>query len=411
MTRKREQNKHKIINDPVFGFILVPYNLLLTLIEHPYVQRLKRIKQLGLSHYVYPGAQHTRFQHILGAMHLMSEAVKTLRDKGVEISAKEEKAVLSAILLHDIGHGPFSHALEHTIVPVHHEEISILAMQYLNKELHGKLDLAIEIFTGTYHKKFLHQLVSSQLDMDRMDYLRRDSFFTGVIEGTIGSARIIKMLNVHDDHLVLDAKGIYSIEKFLIARRLMYWQVYLHKTAVAAEHMLINVLKRAKELSQQGGNLFATPPLSIFLNQAISKETFLEDKNLFRQFMQLDDSDFMVSFKSWQNHPDVILSKLSQGLVHRKLYKTEIHSHPIEYEVLESHKNRLCTELNIKPEESHYLVFETQISAQLQTPDEDKVNILFKNGKVESLEKASDIFNSTSIENSGNKHLLCYLRT
>lgn len=405
-----KQNKHKLINDPVFGFILVPYSLLFSLIEHPYIQRLKGIKQLGLSHYVYPGAQHTRFQHILGAMHLMSEAVKTLRDKKVEITKHEEKAVLAAILLHDIGHGPFSHALENSLVHVHHEEISMIAMQSLNEQMHGKLTTAIEIFTGKYPKQFLHQLVSSQLDMDRMDYLRRDSFFTGVIEGTIGSARIIKMLNVHNDHLVLDSKGIYSIEKFLIARRLMYWQVYFHKTAVAAEHMMIKILKRAKELIKRGEKLFATEPLSYFLENEISKKDFISNPDLLLKFMQLDDSDIMVSIKSWQQHSDPILSTLCKGLVERKLYKTEIHSSPISNIIVDDLKKEMHEHFDISMDETDYFVLTDTLSSGSLTREEDKVKILYKNGRTEDIAVASDIFNTVSLEKARHKYALCYLR-
>lgn len=410
MINNETQNKHKLINDPVFGFILVPYALLFHLIEHPYLQRLKRIKQLGLSHYVYPGAQHTRFQHILGAMHLMEEAVKTLRDKKVEITKQEEKAVLAAILLHDIGHGPFSHALENSIVPVHHEQISLLTMQHLNEEFKNKLDLAIQIFQGTYHKQFLHQLVSSQLDMDRMDYLRRDSFFTGVIEGTIGSARIIKMLNVHEDKLVLDAKGIYSIEKFLVARRLMYWQVYLHKTSLAAEQMLINVLKRAKELVAKGEKLFGTEDFLHFLENEITREHFVQNPSDLRRFLNLDDTDITVSIKSWQNHPDFILSTLSKGIIQRNLYKTEVYNKPLQKGEIDELKKRYAQDYGISIEETDYFVFERDMSKSLISTDNDNVQILFKNGKTEDITTASDLLNTSSLEDARDKYYLCYFK-
>lgn len=410
MINNERQNKHKLINDPVFGFILVPYALLFHLIEHPYLQRLKRIKQLGLSHYVYPGAQHTRFQHILGAMHLMEEAVKTLRDKKVEITKQEEKAVLAAILLHDIGHGPFSHALENSIVPVHHEQISLLTMQHLNEEFKNKLDLAIQIFQGTYHKQFLHQLVSSQLDMDRMDYLRRDSFFTGVIEGTIGSARIIKMLNVHEDKLVLDAKGIYSIEKFLVARRLMYWQVYLHKTSLAAEQMLINVLKRAKELVAKGEKLFGTEDFLHFLENEITREHFVQNPSDLRRFLNLDDTDITVSIKSWQNHPDFILSTLSKGIIQRNLYKTEVYNKPLQKGEIDELKKRYAQDYGISIEETDYFVFERDMSKSLISTDNDNVQILFKNGKTEDITTASDLLNTSSLEDARDKYYLCYFK-
>lgn len=410
MIKQEKQNKHKLINDPVFGFILVPHALLFHLIEHPYLQRLKRIKQLGLSHYVYPGAQHTRFQHILGAMHLMEEAVNTLRDKKIEITKKEEKAVLAAILLHDIGHGPFSHALENSIVPVHHEQISLLTMQYLNTEFNNKLDVAIQIFQGTYHKQFLHQLVSSQLDMDRMDYLRRDSFFTGVIEGTIGSARIIKMLNVHNDKLVLDAKGIYSIEKFLVARRLMYWQVYLHKTSLAAEQMLINVLKRAKELVANGEKLFGTEDFLHFLENEITCEHFIQNPVDLKRFLNLDDTDITISIKSWQNHPDFILSTLSKGIIHRNLYKTEVYNEPLKKELIEELKDQYVNIFKITREESKYFVFERDMSKSMISNENDNVQILFKNGQTKDITEASDLLNSSSLENARDKYYLCYLK-
>ncbi len=322
-----KNNKRKIINDPVFGFINIPNDFLYDIIQHPYFQRLNRIKQLGLSSFVYPGAQHTRLQHSLGAMHLMGEAIAQLRDAGHEITSAEAEAVRACILLHDIGHGPFSHTLEHSLVSgVSHEEISLLMMQQINQELNGKLEMALDIFTNHYPKKFLHQLVASQLDMDRLDYLSRDSFYSGVSEGIIGAARIIKMLNIYNDQLVVEAKGIYSIEKFLVARRLMYWQVYLHKTSVAAEKMLMNILKRAKELASRGIELFGTPALRYFLYNEINDTNFGKSDEALLNFALLDDSDIVSSIKVWSSHSDIVLSTLSKAFTNRRLFKVQVSS-------------------------------------------------------------------------------------
>ena len=330
-----KRNKLKIINDPVHGFIHIPNTLVFDLIEHPYFQRLRRITQMGLSYLVYPGARHTRFQHALGCMHLMQKAVESLRYKGVEISDKEAEALYIAILLHDIGHGPFSHAMEHSIVEnIAHEEISLLFMQELNYEFKGRLEMAIEIFKGSYPRKFLHQLISSQLDMDRSDYLKRDSFYTGVAEGNINPERIISMLNVRNDELVVEEKGIYSVEKFLVARRLMYWQVYLHKTSVAGEQLLIRVLKRAKELIQKGEKLPMSSPLLFFMEHKVGKEQFTKD--VLDRFALLDDVDVLWAMKEWQFHPDFVLSKLSKMLLHRDLPKVKIQNLPFEQEKLET---------------------------------------------------------------------------
>src|ERR1700751_1028479 len=327
----RTYQKRKIINDPIYGFVTLPAGLIYDLINHPYFQRLRHIKQLGMTNLVYPGALHTRFHHAIGAMYLMTEAIDVLRSKQIDISDEEAEAVSVAILLHDIGHGPFSHALEHTLVQgVSHEDISALLMEKLNQEFKGGLSLAIKIFNDKYKKKFLHQLVSSQLDMDRLDYLKRDSFFTGVSEGVISSDRIIKMLYVKDDELAVEEKGIYSIEKFIIARRLMYWQVYLHKTVVAGENMLVNILKRAKELSNKGEDLFATPAFSVFLKNNYSKKDFLSKPELLDTFALLDDYDIFSSIKVWTKHPDQILSTLCKSLVERKLFKIELKKEKIE---------------------------------------------------------------------------------
>jgi hypothetical protein len=315
----------KILNDPVYGFISLPHKIFLDIIDHPYFQRLRRIKQLGLSHLVYPGALHTRFNHAIGCAHLMTEAISTLRFLGHQITDEEAKGVTLAILLHDIGHGPFSHTLEHSIVTgIHHEDISVLFMKELNKEFNGELDLAIEIFSDQYHKKFLHQLVSSQLDMDRLDYLKRDSFFSGVTEGNIGTERIIHMLDVVDDKLVVEEKGIYSIEKFLIARRLMYWQVYLHKTVVSAENILIKVLKRAKELINNGKEIYASPSLSVFLSNSYTLADFENNPKLLNDFAELDDFDIYSALKYWKNNSDFVLSSLSKMILNRKLLKIKV---------------------------------------------------------------------------------------
>ena len=318
-------NKNKIFNDPVYGFITLPNDLIFDIIEHPWFQRLRRIRQLGLTHMVYPGALHTRFHHALGALHLMTEAIKSIKSKGHEITNEEELGTYIAILLHDIGHGPFSHALENSIVTgISHETLSILMIEELNKEFDGKLSIGIEILKNNYKKKFLHQLVSSQLDMDRLDYLNRDCFYTGVMEGTIGSQRIIKMLNVFNDELVVDEKGLYSIEKFIISRRLMYWQVYLHKTVLSAENMLVNILKRAKELFQNDVELFTTPALSYFLDNNISPENLKSKEEFLNVFSQLDDYDIYGAIKVWCNHSDIVLSRLSKGMINRKLYKISL---------------------------------------------------------------------------------------
>ncbi|MFC0876348.1 HD domain-containing protein [Saccharicrinis sp. FJH2] len=406
----RPINSHKIINDPVFGFIQINHNLIFRLIEHPVFQRLKRIRQLGLSSNVYPGAQHTRFQHALGAMHLTQEAVNVLRSKGQNITEEEEEAVLAAILLHDIGHGPFSHVLEDTIVHINHEAISLVLMEMLNKELDRKLDLAIKIFKGNYPKRFLHQLVSGQLDMDRMDYLRRDSFYTGVTEGTIGSARIIKMLNVVDDQLVLEAKGIYSIEKFLIARRLMYWQVYLHKTALASEKMLINVLKRARELHKQGKTLYLTPALEYFFINNVSVEGLESDRNALNQFIKLDDTDILTCLKYWIDNKDMILSVLSDGLINRRLYKIEISNTPFQETYILKKKQEILQRHNLKNYELEYFVFQGTTSSELYTPDVDKIKILYKNGDVVSVDEASEIIRISQHITSEEKFFFCYIR-
>ncbi|MDA3816422.1 MAG: HD domain-containing protein [Prolixibacteraceae bacterium] len=406
-----QTNKRKILNDPVFGFISLHSDILFDLIEHPYIQRLRRIKQLGLSSLVYPGANHTRFEHALGALHLMYSAIEVLRSKNVEISNEEAEAAMIAILLHDIGHGPFSHALEHTIVKgVTHEQLSLLMMQQLNLQFNNKLQTAILIFTNNYPKKYLHQLVSSQLDMDRMDYLRRDSFFSGVVEGTIGSDRIIKMLNVHKGHLVVEKKGIYSVEKFLIARRLMYWQVYLHKTVITAEHILINVLKRAKQLTNNGVKLFAPPQLKWFLKNDLDPECFENEalrKEMIDNFVKLDDSDLISSIKVWCNEPDFILSYLSKAIVNRKLLRIKISDKPIPKSKIEKLTNKLLTQMELSDDEADYLVFTGEISNSVYETNSDDIMVLTKNGKAKNLEEASDI-DLKALTRKVTKHYVCY---
>jgi len=406
-------NKKKIINDPVYGFINIPSELVFDLISHPFFQRLRYIKQLGMTHLVYPGALHTRFHHALGAMHLMSLAIEVLRGKGQEITKTEEEAATIAILLHDIGHGPFSHALEHSLVKgIHHEDISMLMMEKLNLEFKGRLSTAIEVFTGKYPKKFLQQLISSQLDLDRMDYLNRDSFFTGVSEGVISFDRIIKMFNVADDHLVIEEKGIYSIEKFLVARRLMYWQVYLHKTVTAGEQLLVKILKRAKELAEKGEELFATPALQHFLKNDVKKNAFLEEDVHLSQFAKLDDQDIFASVKVWRAHPDRVLSLLCDMLVNRHLLKTEISSSPADENRIQIIKDNTGASLGINQNEVSYFVFTDVISNRAYNTGEGNstINILMKNNETIDIAKASDLSNLESLDKTVTKHILCYPR-
>ena len=404
-------NERKIVNDPVFGFINIPGGLLYNIISHPLLYRLTRIKQMGLSSVVYPGAQHTRFQHSLGAFHLMSEAIAQLRSKGNEITQEESDGVLAAILLHDIGHGPFSHVLEDTIVKgISHEEISLLFMEKMNKEMNGQLDLAISIFKDEYHKKFFHQLVSGQLDMDRLDYLRRDSFYTGVIEGNIGSARIIKMLDIKDDHLVVESKGIYSIENFLTARRLMYWQVYLHKTSVAYEQMLINSLLRAKELASKGIELFASPALRFFLYNNIDSKEFYRNSTCLENFGQLDDNDIWTALKVWSNHSDKVLSTLSHGLINRNIFKVEISSDPVSEERMESLVDKISQSVQINKEEAVYLISTSSIEKNMYDPADDSIDIIYKDGTIKNIAEASDMLNISLLSKKVKKYYLCYQR-
>ncbi len=402
-------NKKKIINDPVYGFISIPDDIIFDLIEHPYFQRLRRIKQLGLTSMVYPGANHTRFHHAVGATHLMGKAIATIRKKGHTISKEEETAVLIAILLHDIGHGPYSHTLEHDIVSgVSHEAISSFFIERLSKEFGGALDGALRVFENDYEKPFLHQLVSSQLDMDRMDYLNRDSFYTGVSEGVIGSDRIIEMLNVVDNKLVLEEKGIYSVEKFIVARRLMYWQVYLHKTVVAAEHMLINILRRAKVLVHSGETVFASPALLLFLSKRITLKDFEQDPDILNAFAALDDYDIMGAIKVWQTHKDPVLSLLSKGLVHRNLFKIEVSKEPFGPDRLALERQMAQSLFGISEDESSYFVYTNKLVNNAYNTFKENINLVYKNGKVLDVSKASDNLNISALSEPVEKYYLCY---
>jgi HD superfamily phosphohydrolase len=407
-------NKRKIINDPVYGFISIPGDFIFDLIEHPWFQRMRNIKQLGLTSFVYPGANHSRFQHGMGALHLMDSAISTLRNKGVNISMEEEEATFIAILLHDAGHGPFSHALEKAIINgITHEDLSLLLMKKLNETYGGKLGLAIEIFRGTYPRKFLHELISGQIDMDRLDYLRRDSFFTGVIEGAVGSDRIIRMLNVVDDRLVIDEKGIYSLEKFLIARRLMYWQVYMHKTVISSESLLVKILKRAKELAGEGVDLYATPALRFFLYNKIGHADLTNDGNftpglIAANFTRLDDTDILVSYKYWADHSDKVLSDLSGRLLRRDLLAVELQNDPFPEERVKKLKNLAGNLMNVSPELEDYYVFTNSISNLAYTPDTPEVKILLKNGKTADISTVSDIFDHHFLSERITKYFLCY---
>ncbi len=412
-------NKLKIINDPVYGFVKIPFPIVYDIIQHTYFQRLRRIKQLGLTDLVYPGAVHTRFQHVLGATHLIGNAIQELRTKGVGISEAEAQGVTLAILLHDIGHGPFSHTLEKSFVKsISHEEISLLYMKKLNKIFEGQLDLCIEIFTDRYPKKFLHQLVSSQLDMDRLDYLRRDSFFTGVVEGNVGSERIIQMLDVHKDRLVVQQKGIYSVEKFLIARRLMYWQVYLHKTVVSGEQMLIKILKRAKKLASNGEKLFASRALHFFLyNDIENVKDFCKKRKSGKTgldyFSQLDDTDIILAIKEWTKHSDRILSTLCSMLIDRKLLKTEIFSFSERKKAIKKIKKvrkRVQKKFDLNKKEVKYFAFGGKIYNNAYAKENDnKINIISKDLKIKDIAEASDISNVKALSKTVTKYFICSL--
>ncbi len=403
--------KKKIINDPIHGFIDIPSGLIYELLEHPWLQRLRNIKQLGMTYIVYPGACHSRFAHALGAMHLMKEAILSLRSKGHDITPEELESAMAAILLHDIGHGPFSHTLESTIVEqVHHEQLSLLFMKHLNREMNGRLDRAIQIFEGSYTKKFLHQLVSGQLDVDRLDYLRRDSFFSGVAEGMIGLERIIKMLEVDNDELVVEAKGIYSIEKFLISRRLMYWQVYLHKTTLAADRLLLQLLRRARVLVQQGKTLFASPALAYFLKTSPSLEDF-ESGEALCLFALLDDSDIDCAIKNWAFHDDMILSKLSLMLVQRRLPKIEMSDQPFAPEYVANAKQSLAAATDMTLAEVDEFVWSDVITNKGYESSAEKINIRYGDGKLRDIYEASDMLSAQAFSGATKKYYLCYPRT
>ncbi|OEK08483.1 phosphohydrolase [Flavivirga aquatica] len=400
-------NKLKILNDPIYGFITIPSSLIFDLIQHKYFQRLRRITQMGMSYLVYPGAHHTRFHHAIGCVHLMQQAINVLRFKGVTISEEEETGLHIAILLHDIGHGPFSHAMEHSIVNnVSHEEISLLFMERLNKEFNGTLTLAIQIFKGDYPRKFMYQLISGQLDMDRADYLKRDSFYTGVAEGNINSERLITMLNVVDDDLVVEEKGIYSVEKFIIARRLMYWQVYLHKTGLVAEQLLIRVLKRAKELFDNGHELQASDALLYFLKNKISLDHFNDDT--LDVFAQLDDYDIVSAMKYWQYQDDFVLRNLSKMIINRNLLKIKLKNKSIKESSLKKHTTTLMNTHKITKAEAEYFVFTGSISNQAYQLKTKRINILHKSGKVEDIVKASDQLNLKALSKTVTKYYICY---
>ena len=400
-------NKLKILNDPIYGFITIPNTLIYDLIQHPYFQRLRRISQMGMSYLVYPGAHHTRFHHALGCMYIMQKAVQTLRFKGVEISEEEENALYVAILLHDIGHGPFSHALENSVVEeVHHEELSLLFMEQLNAEFDGKLSLAIQVFKGEYHRKFMLQLISSQLDMDRMDYLKRDSFYTGVNEGNVNSERLIQMLNVQDDVLVMEEKGIYSIEKFLMARRLMYWQAYLHKTSVVAELTLTKILKRAKELAIKGETLFGSPFLLFFLHNKIELNQI--DKTILDQFSSLDDYDVLGAIKQWQFHDDFVLSSLSKMIINRNLLKIELSEDKIDKTKYLDLKEKYSKTYQISDKEVEYFVFKGKIKNEAYSKSSEPIRILKKDKTVETVVEASDQMHLKALSKTVTKFFICY---
>jgi len=404
------RTKLKIFNDPIYGFITIPSEGIFKIIAHPYFQRLRRISQMGMSYLVYPGAHHTRFHHALGGLHLMQQAIEILRFKGIAINKDEEEALQIAILLHDIGHGPFSHAMEHSIVEgVSHECISLLFMQEMNADFNQSLTLAIAIFKGSYSRKFMNQLVSSQLDMDRLDYLKRDSFYTGVPEGNINSERIITMLNVVNDQLVVEEKGIYSVEKFLVARRLMYWQVYLHKTGVAAEQLLIRVLQRAKEIIENGEDLTCSPALSYFLNNKVTLDTF--DSAILKTFAKLDDYDIISAMKLWLSHEDFVLSNLCEMLLNRNLLKVKLKKKPIPSDRLEKHILKLQKKYDISKAEASYFVFSGEISNVAYSSEGDKIQIVHRNGKTSDVAKASDQLNLKALSKEVTKYYICYPKT
>lgn len=401
----------KIINDPVHGFIKIPQGLLLDIIQHPLMQRLTRIKQLGMSSFVYPGAQHTRFQHSIGAFHLTSEAMLALSQKGIFIFDSEAEAVEMAILMHDIGHGPFSHVLENTLISgISHEDISLRMMEQINSDLSGQLTLALNIFRNEYHKKFLHQLISSQLDMDRLDYLRRDSFFTGVQEGVVGCARIIKMLNVVEDNLVIDEKGIYPIENYLTSRRSMYWQVYLHKTVVACEKILINILRRAKYLVKHGENLFAPPALQYFLNNDIDNQKFTEDEDVLKFYAKLDDNDIWSTVKVWMDSKDKILSMLSYNLINRKTFKVEVHDEDVDENYIHDLRLKLSEKYQISYDETQYLYGLDTIKTNMYDIENDNIKVYMKDNSIRDICEVSELLNVALLIRQKPKYYIIYQR-
>ncbi len=406
--------KRKILNDPVYGFINFPDSRIFEIVEHPWFQRLRRIKQLGLTGLVYPGAQHTRFHHTLGATHLMNLAINVLKSKGNKITDEEAEGAYLAILLHDMGHGPFSHSLEYQIVNASHEELSLLFMQKLNEEFNGILSLSIEIFKGTYHKRFLHQLVSSQLDVDRLDYLRRDSFFTGVSEGMVSSDRIIKMLDVANDKLIVEKKGIYSIENFIIARRLMYWQVYLHKTVHAVEQMLLSILKRAKYLALNGETLFASPPFKYFLYNDITLNDFINDEKKFEgnsileTFALLDDNDLISAIKIWTKHPDKVLSLLCSNFINRRLFRNIIQDSPFNKGLIEDIKKKTAAKLSLPISEMEYFVMSDTIENSAYKQETDKILIKENDGTITDIINVADMLNIKALSSTVSKFYLCY---
>lgn len=402
-------NKKKIFNDPVYGFITIPSDLIFDILEHPYFQKLRRIKQVGLTDFVYPGAHHTRFHHALGAMHLMAVTLDNLRGKGHKITEAEYEAALIAILLHDIGHGPFSHTLEKSILmKTRHEEISLLIMQYFNTAFKGKLDLTLKIYTGQYHRQFFHQLVSSQLDIDRLDYLNRDSFFTGVSEGTIGADRIIKMMDVYEDQIVVEEKGIYSVENFLGARRLMYWQVYLHKTSISAEKMLSKIISRAKALAKKQKPVFVTPALGIFLKNEISSEDLAGNPTYLDAFCKLDDYDVWACIKMWVDDPDPILSILSKLFLNRKLFKVKLSNKPFDAKTIAGLQDAICHKYDLSKNESKYFMDTGFLTNAAYISKGQKINILTKGGKLIDVAKASDLPNIKAMSKIVKKYYLCW---
>ena len=405
-------NSAKIINDPVFGFIKIPRGLLYGIVEHPLFQRLNRINQLGLASVVYPGARHTRFQHSIGAFHLMTEAVRSLQEKGNFIFDSEAEAVEAAILMHDIGHGPFSHVLEDTLIhDISHEEISLLMMEEINRHFNGQLNLAISVFKGEYPKNFLHQLISSQLDMDRLDYLRRDSFFTGVTEGNIGSARIIKMLNVIDDSLVVEHKGIYSLENYLTTRRLMYWQVYLHRTCVAYEKVLVNMLNRAKYLLRNGQQVFASPALLYFLANDVDKVWFDTHPETLVNYGELDDSDIWSAMKAWKHHDDKILATLATDMLDRHIFKVEVTEEPVDETHIETIAKEISAQMEISIDDAkQYMMSVNTISKDMYNVDDDSIAILYKDGKIRDISEVSELLNVQLLSKKIRKYYLCYQR-